>query len=254
MRHYGGHWAPKFLLLPVTQGDTQASCATGPSQHLRHALPPPRSSGTHSPHKHLWVSAVYYTIPGAGATSMNKPEWWVNPTLKEFKFPLSQKTSGKLEKQIRKIQNVPEEDIDGLVRVRWPGEGSRGSMGVLCAVKGTQYGRSGNCESLRGRRSRSGVEPRVWKEPAMPRQQGTRLDAAKWGKRRSKVGGTCGKQLAAGCQGWCVWGFPLLSASWTRCEHSRGSCRGIAMSLAGGNCVYTGKEGHWGLAEDLSYR
>lgn len=38
----------------------------------------------------------------------------------------------------------------------------------------------------------------------MPRQQGTRLDAAKWGKRRSKVGGTCGKQLAAGCQGWCV--------------------------------------------------
>lgn len=113
MRHYGGHWAPKFLLLPMTQGDTQASCATGPSQHLRHALPPPRSSGTHLPHKHLWVSAVYYAIPGAGATSVNKPEWWVNPTLKEFKSPLSQKTSEQLEKQIRKIQNVPEEDIDG---------------------------------------------------------------------------------------------------------------------------------------------
>lgn len=56
---------------------------------------------------------------------MNKPEWWVNPTLKEFKFPLSQKISEKLEKQIRKIQNVSEEDIDGLARVRRPGGGGR---------------------------------------------------------------------------------------------------------------------------------
>lgn len=67
---------------------------------------------------------------------------------------------------------------------------------------------------LRGQRSRSGVEPRVWKEPTVPRQQGTQWMQQSGGGGRPRWGDLW---EAFGC--WMPrvgWGFPLLPASWIR--------------------------------------
>lgn len=87
MRHYGGHWASKFLLLPVTHRRHLQQCIFSCAIPAPQIPAPTHSSSIHSPHKHLEVSAVYWIVPGAGATSMHKPESLVSLILKEFKSP-----------------------------------------------------------------------------------------------------------------------------------------------------------------------